>query len=197
MTIPSGTVPTEERGEVVGSLAVLVLGLLTERDMHPYEMQQLLRSRREERLTRFSVGSLYRTVQRLAAAGLVREVGCQQQGNRPQRTVYGVTDAGRAALARSVAAGLRDCGGSSTEFLVALNELHSLPREEAADVLRGRVAGAAEQLQRYDDWLAEAVDVPRLYLLDLEYQREVTRTQLRWLTELVQRIDSGRLPWPS
>ena len=49
--------------------AILVLGLVAERPMHPYEMFQTTIEREEDRLTKIRPGTLYHTVDRLAADG--------------------------------------------------------------------------------------------------------------------------------
>ena len=42
---------------------------------------------------------MYHTVARLLRAGLIAEVGTDRDGNRPERTTYTLTPAGREALA--------------------------------------------------------------------------------------------------
>ena len=80
-------------------LAVSTLALLAEREMHPYEMYQLMIRRREDRVIKVSAGSLYRAVERLASDRLIAANGIERAGHRPERTVYAITDAGRAELA--------------------------------------------------------------------------------------------------
>ena len=75
-------------------LGVMVLALLREGDMHPYEMIRLMRIRRDDRLVAITNGTVYHTVARLERAGLLAEVGVDRDGNRPERTTYAVTDAG-------------------------------------------------------------------------------------------------------
>jgi len=50
-------------------LGVMVLALLREGDMHPYEMMRLLRHRREDRMVKLTNGTFYHTVARLSATG--------------------------------------------------------------------------------------------------------------------------------
>ena len=79
-------------------LALTVLSLLSFRPLHPYGVQRLIKQWGKDQVV--NVGQragLYRTIDRLLAAGLiaVRETGRDQQ--YPERTVYEVTDEGRAA----------------------------------------------------------------------------------------------------
>ena len=83
-------------------LGLIVLALLAEGDMHPYEMMRLLRMRRDDRLVTITNGTMYHTVARLEREGLVAEVGVDRDGNRPERTTYTVTDAGTRAVSEWV-----------------------------------------------------------------------------------------------
>ena len=76
-------------------MGVMVLALLREGDMHPYEMVRLLRTRQDDRLLTITNGTLYHTVARLQKTGLIDEIGIDRDGNRPERTTYTLTDAGR------------------------------------------------------------------------------------------------------
>ena len=89
---------SKEPVERLTPMGVMVLALLLEGDMHPYEMVRLMRARRDERLLAVTNGTLYHTVGRLQRGGLIDEVGTDREGNRPERTTYTLTDAGRDAL---------------------------------------------------------------------------------------------------
>src|SRR4051794_13852278 len=79
-------------------LALSALGLLVERPMHPYEMYQLMLERHEDWMVKVRPGSLYHSVERLQEAKLVESTGTARAGNRPERTTYAITAAGREAL---------------------------------------------------------------------------------------------------
>src|SRR6266699_1315191 len=79
-------------------LALAVLSYLTQGPMHPYELGRTLRDHGDERSIKFNHGSLYLAVQQLARAGFVAAQATSRAGQRPERTVYAITDAGRAEL---------------------------------------------------------------------------------------------------
>src|SRR4051812_17945137 len=79
-------------------LALAVLSYLTQRPMHPYELSRALRDNGDARSIKFNHGSLYMVVQQLAKAGFVIEVETTRDGQRPERTVYALTDTGRQEL---------------------------------------------------------------------------------------------------
>ena len=84
------------RRKVDNPLALAVLVLTAERPMHPYEMAQVLRERGKHTSINIKRGSLYTVVRSLQRHGLIEATGTFRQGRRPERTVYALTDAGRA-----------------------------------------------------------------------------------------------------
>jgi len=68
---------------ILTPMGVMVLGLLREDDMHPYEMLRLMRHRRDDRLLTLTTGTIYHTVARLERAGFVAAVGVARAGHRP------------------------------------------------------------------------------------------------------------------
>jgi DNA-binding PadR family transcriptional regulator len=177
-------------------LGVVVLGLLRESDMHPYQMLRLMRQRRDDRLVGGSRGTLYHTVSRLERCGLVSEAGVERDGNRPERTTYALTDAGRAAADDWVRDRLPRIDGI-LEFRVALGEAHDLPRGEVADLLTRRRAALATDLDGLDASLAGARErgVPLQFLVELDRERHIVAADLVWLDGLLARLADPDIPW--
>ncbi|MGA7204440.1 MAG: PadR family transcriptional regulator, partial [Specibacter sp.] len=77
------------------SLALAVLALLEEAPMHPYRMQQLITLRGKDQVVNVSQrASLYTTIDRLSREGLVRVTETERDGQRPERSIYEITDEG-------------------------------------------------------------------------------------------------------
>ena len=66
---------------------LMVLVLLAEAPMHPYEMQRLMQWRGKDQVVRVQRGSLYPAVERLMRAGLIEPLETEREGRRPERTV--------------------------------------------------------------------------------------------------------------
>jgi DNA-binding PadR family transcriptional regulator len=183
---------------MLGPLAVAALGLLLERPMHPYEMVQLLLARSEDRLVKVRPGSLYHVVDRLHADGLVRPVGTERAGNRPERTTYAITGEGVDAMRDWVRLSLAVPVAEYPRFPLALGEAHNLARGEVVTRLRRRLAA----LHGQDAELAAgertvvAKRLPEHYWLDLPYTRALLAAEIDHLTTLADRIESGDLSWP-
>ncbi|EME21392.1 PadR family transcriptional regulator [Rhodococcus triatomae] len=178
-------------------LGTTVLALLNERDMHPYEMFQLLQQRRRDRLVKLRAGSLYHAVGRLEAAELIVAVATERDGNRPERTTYAITDAGRTELRARVGEALERSVREFPQFPLALSEAHNLHGEEVVQRLTARIALLEGELADLDTFRATMLelDKPRAYWIEVDYRRAVTRTEIEWLRATVDELASGTLPW--
>jgi len=177
-------------------LGLMVLALLGEGDMHPYEMIRLMRFRRDDRLVAITNGTMYHTVGRLEKAQLLAEVGVDREGNRPERTTYAVTDAGRQAVTEWVRRELPRVDHPA-EFRIALAEAHNLDRGEVIPLLRThREARAAAQARNAaGHQAAVAKGVPTQYLLELEREGSLQAADLEWLDHLIRRLEGEEFPW--
>jgi len=177
-------------------LGVMILALLGEGDMHPYEMIRLMRQRRDDRLVTITNGTLYHTVGRLERAGLLTEVGIDRNGNRPERTTYALTATGRASVGEWVRRELPRVDRPG-EFRIALAEAHNLEREEAVPLLRTRRAAlAAAQIELTAGRQKAATrEVPEQYLLEVDRELVMLSADLTWLDALIARLERDDFPW--
>lgn len=177
-------------------LGLMLLALLAEGDMHPYEMIRLMRFRRDDRLVAITNGTVYHTVARLERAGLVAEVGVDRDGNRPERTTYTVTDAGTRAVAEWVRRELARTDRSA-EFRVALAEAHNLPREEVLDLIAARrhALAAAQTALADGHRSAQSKGVPDQYLLEVDRDEVLLAADLAWLDGLLVRLADPDFAW--
>ncbi|NEW25159.1 helix-turn-helix transcriptional regulator [Nocardia cyriacigeorgica] len=187
----------QRTGATVTPLAIAVLALLEERPMHPYEMYQLLAMRREDKLVKVRPGSLYHVVTRLAELDMVRAEGIDRAGNRPERTTYRITAAGRETLRTRIAELLRTPLPEYPLFPVALGEAHNLPKPEVLALLRERLDHLAGESAELETMIAKAErkQVPRRYWIVLPYLRATVRAEIEWVEQLVAELDSGALLW--
>jgi len=83
------------------------------------------------------------------------------------------------------------------EFPVAVSLLGLLTPEEALSELKTRVAAFEDKAARIDSQFARAAaeGLPRLFLLETEYQRATLEAELEWLRAVVDDLRMGRLTW--
>lgn len=178
-------------------LALAVLALLIEAPMHPYQMQRMIKERGKDQV--INVGqraSLYKTIDRLHRDGLIAVRETVRSAQRPERTVYQATEAGRETARRWVREMLASPRQDFPEFPAAIAYLPLLDPDEALEHLETRRAGLRDELDRVDEELAAAsATVPRLFLLESEYLRAVKEAALAWTTSLVEDLRAGRIGW--
>ena len=179
-------------------LALTVLSLLSYKPLHPYGVQRLIKQWGKDQVV--NVGQrtgLYRTIDRLLASGLiaVRETGRDQQ--YPERTVYEITEEGRAAARAWLIEMLRTPKQEFPEFPAALSQLLLLEPAEMLAALDDRRDRLAASLRAMDATAATEAErgLPRITMLESEYLQAVTSAELAWLDGVVDDLRSGRLVW--
>ena len=166
--------------------------------MHPYRIQQCIRHRRKHEVINVSQrAGLYQAIRRLEREGLIRAHSVTRDENRPERTTYELTDAGRTSVAawlrRGLAAPLREY----PEFPAVLSFLEHLTPDEAAHALRERLdtLDAEDARLRQGFVAAQEHGVPRLLLVENEYLQAVGRAERDWVASLVRDLEAGTLAW--
>ena len=76
--------------------------------MHGHKIRAAAQLDRVELWADIKPGSLYGALRRMADEGVVEVVRTEQEGNLPARTVYGITDKGRAELVSVIRSVLAD-----------------------------------------------------------------------------------------
>ena len=182
--------------KVSNPLALAVMALLFERPMHPYEMVSLMRERGKHETVRLRYSSLYSVVGALEREGLISPRKTEREGRRPERTVYGITDAGREEFLAWLRELIAEPVKEYTQFAAGLTFIVALPPDEAAGLLEERVRlledEVGEMRSRLDE-AAEHLGVPRLFLIESEHELVLQEAELGWVRDLVGEITAGTL----
>ena len=184
-----------KRRRVGNLLALAVLATVVQRPMHPYEMASMLRERGKDQDMKIKWGSLYTVVQNLEKHGLIEATESLRQGGRPERTVYRITDAGRAELVDWARELVSTPEREQPRFEAGLSVLAALPPDEVKSLLQQRLALLDEQLAAQRDALAQhGGEIPRLFLLENEYDLAVREAEAAWVRALLDELTDGTFP---
>ena len=177
---------------------LMVLVLLAEAPMHPYEMQRLMQWRGKDQVVRVQRGSLYPAVERLMRAGLIEPLETGREGRRPERTVYQTHRGGprhRGDLADGTCCGT--VRNEFPEFPAALSFIPIAVRRATPGLSQftARVLGSARRSRRCGPLLAdlrEQYQLPRLFAIEDEYRLAMLEAEHRWVSRRPRRSGQRR-----
>lgn len=178
-------------------LGLAVLRLLDAGQMHPYEMQQRIRDYAIDHVVKVAHGSLYHTVERLAALGLIEPVETSREGRRPERTVYAITEEGRDEAFSRLREFILRPGQEYPAFGMALSFISMLPPAEAASLLDRRSVALEAKLAANDtivDGLTKQ-GLDRLQVIEIEFLNSRLRAELEFVRALSADVKAGELEW--
>ncbi|PRX46949.1 PadR family transcriptional regulator [Prauserella shujinwangii] len=174
-------------------LALVVLALLAERPMHPYLMQRLIRERGKDTVVNVaSRNSVNQTVERLRRDGQIAVQETTREGNRPERTVFRITGAGRTTLHRWMREILSRPAREFPELPAGLSFAALFGPDEVRQWLEHRAAELERSLAELSQ---RPPDLPRVFLLEDEYRSAMVDAELRWVRGIVGELRRGTLTW--
>jgi DNA-binding PadR family transcriptional regulator len=174
-------------------LALAVLGCLSERPMHPYEISTTLRSRNKEGSIKLNYGSLYSVVESLQKHGMITARETTRAGRRPERTVYEITPAGEHELEDWLSELISKPVRDFTALEAGLSLMGYLPPDEVARLLDLRAVQLRIDQRAVNAELAEgrAMGLPDMFVVEGMYRAAVLAAELAFVTSLAEGLRDG------
>jgi DNA-binding PadR family transcriptional regulator len=174
-----------------------VLCLLHVGPLHPYGMQRLIKTWGKDEVVNIGQrANLYKTIKRMHEAGLIAVRQTERAQQYPERTVYELTDEGRSTGRRWLAEMLAAPRSEYPAFPAALSFAMLLGPEAVCIELSLRLTQVLARLEHLDSQIeGHPQGLPRITLIESEYQRAVTDAEVRWLSSVIDDLKSGRLSW--
>lgn len=166
---------------------LLLLGILRQQDMHGYQITEFI-NRDLAYCTDLKKPTAYFLLKKMAEGGLIAEE-IAQEGGRPARHVYRLTEAGEAEFQRLLRENL--AGHASATFAddIGLAFLDTLDPAEGRALLETRRAAVEARL-------AEVRAVPRhggSIQLMIDHQARFLEAEQAWLSEVIAGLaETGR-----
>jgi len=183
-------------------LDLAILGLLHESAMHGYELRKQLTAKLGAIRAAISYGSLYPTLRRLQAAGLITEESptpakateVPPLTSRRGRVVYRITAEGKERFQELLAqAGPEDF--EDPGFGVHFAFCSRTDQATRLRILEGRRRRIEERREGLRDTLARAAERLDAYTLELQrHGLDACEREVRWLEELIATERSGGQP---
>ena len=183
--------------KVGNPLALAVLSYLTMKPMHPYELSRTLRDNGDARSIKFNHGSLYMVVQQLARAGFIAEMETSREGQRPERTVYAITDDGRREAREWLSELIAQPEHEYPHFVTALSLVAALPPDQVVPLLGARLEALAGQRAEIQGMIDSSLGqgVPRLFLVEEEYRLALLDTESAFVERFIAEIGDPEAGW--
>ena len=175
----------------MSSIRLFILSSFAEHGpMHGHLLRSIAEKMKVPLWTDISVGAVYGAMKRLAAEGLLREAGREQQGKRPTRQVYEITEEGRRVLDRLRLEGLNDIWFKPDPFDLALTRIDAKLLKTLPQILARRLetvkAMLAERRRISTEARAHAGPAKQWVLKHSEYRLEA---EARYLSDLLKNLD--------
>lgn len=178
------------------SMRLLILGLLMESNRHPYEIRQTIKERKWHLSFKVRDGSLYYAVDQLKEDGLIEvaEKIHVQGDNRPDKTIYRITERGRTELLEMMYVQLGQDFYPQHPAFMALpfarhgdNALMGQIIRKQLEACLVRIKHLEFVLQLKGDWL------PRGSVRMIQGMVRFSETERDWLQDLLADAESGEL----
>ena len=181
--------------KVANPLAFAVLGSLAERPMHPYEISTMLKSRGKDGSIKLNYGSLYSVVTALEKHGFIEAVETVRDGNRPERTVYAITEAGRQEFQDWLAELLGQPEKEFTQLEAGLAYLPAFAPDRVVELLEQRVEAVEAEVAEIEGMHAfmASKGFPRIFWVESELRLALLKAQLDYVRELARQISADEL----
>lgn len=188
-----------DKRKVSNLLALAIMSYLSAQPMHPYALGRMLREYGDARSIKFNQGSLYMVVQQLDRAGYIAKLETSQEGLRPERTVYALTDAGRQEFRDWLRELLAEPQHEYPHFVAALALIGALSPNEVVPLLQHRLDRLAEVRAEIraavDTVLAQGVH--ELFQIEEEYRLALLEAETSFIERFIGTITDPKTGWGS
>nr|WP_275402490.1 helix-turn-helix transcriptional regulator [Streptomyces sp. SID13031] len=176
-------------------MAFAVLGSLAERPMHPYEISTTLKTRGKDLSIKLNYGSLYSVVAALEKNGYIEAVETVRLGNRPEKTVYAITEAGRAEFQDWLAELLGSPEREFSQLEAGLAYLPAISPDRVVELLDQRVQSLLAEVEQLETAHAsiETMKLPRIFWVESEFRLALVQAEITYVRGLVEAIRTDDL----
>ena len=181
------------------SVQLVILGLLTEKPRHGYELRQEVERRLYATYINLSGGSLYYNLGQLERSGYAQKAWAEQKGRYPTRQVYQITPAGSEYLQTELRRLLFDTEAREKLFdplNAALAFGHSMDTNELRDALTTQLKWA----QKRAEWVIEqrtywrTQDISLTQAKIIEHGLAHLQAEIGWLEKFLQDLEAQETP---
>jgi DNA-binding PadR family transcriptional regulator len=184
----------------LSSTRLLILGVVKQKQpIHGYDVRRELELWNAEKWANIAYGSIYFALNKMTEEGLLEALSETDEDNnrRTQKIRYTITCQGEQEFNRLLREFWWEVKPQHDPFLVAVTFMDQMPREELLKALQFRANNLRTLIPSWR-WLnQQKMNVPtvaRHIAAQLEYAVLHAETDLRWLEDVIQKVEQGELP---
>ncbi|GMB09664.1 virulence activator alpha [Thermolongibacillus altinsuensis] len=171
------------------SIKLVILGLLMEGDKHPYEIQQIVNERHMKHYIKLAIGSLYYAFEQLEKQGYVEVTDIIRDTNRPDKTVYRITDKGKEYFEQLLLEEMAKHEHVHRSIYAALSFAAYADSQKINNVLQKRIEetkALLEKMRQLYERKRKEENVAKLKLYIMTGVIMHLETEIQWLEQLQQ-----------
>lgn len=174
------------------SMKLVILGLLMENDSHPYEIKQKIKDRNWDHYYKMQLGSLYYAIDQLKKESLVEDIQVVSESNRPEKTIYRITDTGRELFQTMLMEQFKEKPGSFHPLFSGLIFMHHGKQEELLRIFKTKIEEQQQTVAMLKELYEEHVPIVPRGVLHLMYSSyEMAEVQLNSYKRILKDIEAG------
>ena len=158
---------------------ILILGLLLSHGMHGYQLNELLEQNPGIPIT-LKKSNAYKLLNDMEKDGWVTHIQ-EQEGNRPMRRVYSVTEKGEKAFHIMLRENLSTHSSPEFPSVVGLDFLYMLPNEEVVTLLEQMIEEVNKKFGQLD---AISEEIRKSHLAT-DYLHQYYASEVDWLKKIL------------
>jgi len=162
--------------------------------MHPYEITIVMKERAMDRIMKLQMGSLYYAIDKLANEEFIEAVETVSSPDRPDKTIYRITDNGIALFEQLVIQQFKKNEVVYHPLYMALALSRHMDQGKIEKLLEERIRETEHQVNlTYQIYEEHIPIVPRsaLHLMYVRYEHSVT--ELKWLKRFYKDVAARKM----
>lgn len=176
---------------MLSKVHALILGIIDEKPLNPYEITKLLNYIHIGDWFPVAASSVYATIRTLYGKRYITGES-RKEGNMPEKTIYTITEKGKKALYESIADYLGSIELDAVKFNIATILLCHIERKEVLKILNKRLEkfeeflkGISSQLKR----LQSDSQIPALGLTAVKHNIFLIEAEIKTTKELISEVE--------
>ena len=175
------------------STRLVMLGLLQDHPMYGYELKKIIEDHMAD-WTSIAFGSIYFALNKLSEEELIEKVATEQDGNRPSRTIYQITEAGEKEFMRLLREQWKTVEQQYFDFDIALFFQEYLSSAEISEILDKKIQTVKIIIDHISEHRKETLsdpEVPEIAASIFSHSLVHMKAELEWLISLRKRYPGG------